>query len=77
MSQAEEIDSESSFTATRTPCKLLSFDRATELNYTLISLLQDLSIRADKEDVQKINDAIDDVSCLSSGICSPDFVQHS
>jgi hypothetical protein len=62
MSSDGEIVLKSSSIADCTLCHILSFDRATELNHTLVSLLQDLSIRVDKEDMQRINDTIDDVS---------------
>jgi hypothetical protein len=66
MRQTGEIVSESASTATYSLCFILSVCRATELNHTLISLLQDLSIRVDGEDQQKIHDTIDAVSSLSS-----------
>jgi hypothetical protein len=66
MRQTAEIVSDSASAATCSLCHILSFCRATELNHTLISLLQDLSLRVDNEDKQKIHDTIDEVSSSSS-----------
>jgi hypothetical protein len=73
MRQAGEIALKSVSTINSTLCHILSFGRATELNHTLISLLQDLSTRVDKEDMQKINDAIEDVSSFPSNTYSTGF----
>jgi hypothetical protein len=49
----------------------LSLYSATELNNTLIALLQDLRGRVDNEDTQRINDALNEVRPLALGAYSP------